>query len=69
MVLKGLVTRLGMLTWVLIYGGLLLLGLGLSMQRANRPESWYVAATGIGLALLGVLLVWARSRQDDSSDR
>lgn len=54
------------LVWVLIYGGLLSVGLGLALQRQGRPSlGWTVAAGGGIVAAVGVLLIWVRSRRKD----
>jgi hypothetical protein len=50
------------LVWVLIYGGLLLLSLGLFVQRADGPLGWLLIATGGLLAAGGVVLIYLRSR-------
>jgi hypothetical protein len=50
------------LTWVLIYGGLLTLVLGLSVARTDEAAGWCWGLVGAALALLGVLLIYLRSR-------
>lgn len=50
------------LVWVLIYGGLLGVGLGLAVQRYVEPLGWGIAATGIVVAIAGVVLIYVRSR-------
>lgn len=55
------------LVWVLIYGGLLLVGLGLSVQRMHDPLGWsLVVIGGIGAAI-GVVLIYVRSRMKSPS--
>lgn len=53
--------------WMLIYGGMGLLGLGLSVQRTNAPLGWGMVALGGAGALIGVVLIWVRSRMKDGS--
>lgn len=55
--------------WVLIYGGLIVLALGLAVQRAD--ESIAAVLTGLGglFALAGVLLIFVRSRLRDGDER
>lgn len=48
--------------WVLVYGGLILLGLGLSAQRSDAWLGWSIAAVGIVGVVIGGVLVWVRSR-------
>ena len=50
------------LVWVLIYGGLLLLCLGLFVQRADGPLGWMLVITGAALAVAGAMLIVLRSR-------
>jgi lysozyme family protein len=50
------------LVWVLIYGGLLGLGLGLAVQRYHAPLGWGIAVTGAVVATVGVVLIYVRSR-------
>ena len=48
--------------WILIYAGLILLGLGLSVQRSDAALGWGLVMVGLaGIAICGVL-VWVRSR-------
>ena len=54
--------RLQALIWVFIYGGLLTLVLGLSMERTDDATGWPMVVGGGGFALLGVVLIYVRSR-------
>lgn len=54
--------RLNTLIWVLVYGGLLTLVLGLSVQRSDDDLGWSMVAAGLVLALLGFALVFVRAR-------
>jgi hypothetical protein len=54
--------RLHQLIWVLIYGGLLALVLGLSVERTNEALGWSMVIGGGSFALLGAVLVYVRSR-------
>jgi hypothetical protein len=54
--------RLQALIWVFIYGGLLTLVLGLSMERTDDAKGWPMVVGGGGFALLGVVLIYVRSR-------
>ncbi len=54
--------KLQQLIWVLIYGGLLTLVLGLSVARTDDAAGWCWSMVGGGLALLGVVLIYVRSR-------
>lgn len=48
--------------WVLIYVGLIMLGLGLSARRDDATLGWCIAAAGSALAGVGIALIWVRSR-------
>ena len=50
------------LIWVLIYGGLLTLVLGLSVARTDGTLGWSMVIGGGCVALLGVVLIYIRSR-------
>ena len=54
--------RLGYLIWVLIYGGLLTLVLGLSVWRQDDVMGWPMVVGGGCFALLGAVLIYVRSR-------
>ena len=54
------------LVWILIYGGLLSVGLGLALQqRGTAALGWTLVAGGGVVAAVGVVLIWVRSRQKD----
>ena len=50
------------LVWILVYGGLLLLCLGLFVARADGTLGWLLVLAGGGIATAGVVLVYIRSR-------
>jgi formate hydrogenlyase subunit 3/multisubunit Na+/H+ antiporter MnhD subunit len=54
--------RLHHLIWVLIYGGLLTLVLGLSVGRQDDAIGWSMVVGGGCIALFGVVLIYVRSR-------
>jgi hypothetical protein len=54
--------RVDVLVWVLIFGGLLVAGLGLAVQRADDVLGWVIVVVGAVLAAAGAVLVWVRSR-------
>jgi hypothetical protein len=54
--------RMQQLTWVLIYGGLLTLVLGISVQRTDDALGWTLLAVGAVVALAGFVLVLMRAR-------
>jgi hypothetical protein len=54
--------RLHTIIWVLVYGGLLTLVLGLSVQRSDDDLGWSMVAAGLVVALMGFALVFVRAR-------
>ncbi|MEO6017336.1 MAG: hypothetical protein ABIP46_08770 [Polaromonas sp.] len=56
------VARLHALIWALIYGGLLTLVLGLSVQRTDDAIGWSMVVMGGLVAALGCVLIYVRSR-------
>ncbi len=55
------VARLQALIWVLIYGGLLTLVLGLSVQRTDDVLGWSLVVGGGVVAAIGFVLIYVRS--------
>ncbi len=64
--MSRLTERLDRWVWTLIYGGLLLMGLGLAIW--SQPSSWPLwLVLGGGLAAaVGLVLIAIRSRQSDA---
>ncbi len=62
-------SRVDVLVWVLIYGGLLGAGLGIALERSGRGIGWSLIACGAVLAVAGTILIWVRSRMDASDGR
>jgi hypothetical protein len=54
-------------TWVLIYGGLLGLCLGWFMTPQQGPWGELLISGGIAAAVVGVVLIFIRSRMKDGS--
>lgn len=48
--------------WLLVYGGLLLFCLGLFIDRNDFPLGWLFNLLGGALAVVGVVLIFLRSR-------
>jgi hypothetical protein len=61
-------TKLYNLTWPLIFGGALVLMLGVSTVSADPSIGWPIVITGVALLALGVLAIYLRSRISDSED-
>ena len=53
------------LTWVLIYGGLLVLCLGIAVRRTAEPLGTGLMAVGGVVAAAGFALIYVRSRRKD----
>jgi hypothetical protein len=54
--------QLETLVWVLIYGGLLTLSLGVFVQPLHGVIGWVLTIAGAIAAAVGAVLVWVRSR-------
>jgi hypothetical protein len=64
----GAAQRIQKWVWILIYGGMFLLALGLAVQRSDAALGWGIAAPGAFLIAAGALLIWARSRMKDNPE-
>lgn len=56
------IRRLEAWTWILLYGGLLLLCFGLAVEAIDFPLGWTMVVAGAVVAVGGVLLIYLRSR-------
>ena len=54
--------RLHQLIWALIYGGLLVLVLGIATARTDDALGWTLIAVGGVAAVVGLVLIGVRSR-------
>ncbi len=63
--MKVTLARLEAMIWVLIYGGLILASIGIALRRRGEAYGWGLMGVGGVGVLLGVLLVWLRSRLAD----
>jgi hypothetical protein len=59
--------KLDVWIWVLLYGGLALLGLGVAVQRDAAALGWGMVVVGALVAAAGVLLIVVRARLPDRS--
>ena len=55
-------STIDVLIWVLIYGGLIVVGWGISVQRSNDGLGLSLIAGGGVIAAIGFLLIYIRSR-------
>lgn len=51
------------LVWILIYSGLLLVCLGIFVQRSDALLGWILIIAGAVDAAAGAVLIWVRSRR------
>ncbi len=59
---SGTAKKIETWVWVLIYAGLILIGLGWSVQRSDAALGWGIATVGAAGVVAGAVLVWVRSR-------
>ncbi|MDM0047176.1 hypothetical protein QTH91_21975 [Variovorax dokdonensis] len=52
--------------WVLIYGGLFGVVLGLAIGRVHEVAGWSLGVPGAILVVVGAALIYVRSRLEDS---
>ena len=57
--------RIGTLIWVLIYGGLFGVGLGVALERSGESYGWSVIVAGMVAIAAGCVGVWLRSRMPE----
>jgi hypothetical protein len=60
--------RLDVLAWVLIYGGLLALVLGIASHEETVVGGWSLSVLGVFAAISGVILILVRSRMKEEED-
>jgi hypothetical protein len=59
---------MAVLTWSLIFGGMLSFALGWTVRRNDAALGWVlIAASGVAV-VVGIILVWIRSRMADGPD-
>jgi len=58
-------STLDTLIWVFIYGGLLVVGLGLSVARSADALGYAIVVAGGVVTAVGVVMVYLRSRMGD----
>lgn len=56
------IARLQALIWVLIYGGLLSMVLGVAVERTDDATGWPLVLVGGIVAGFGFFLIWVRSK-------
>ena len=55
------------LIWVLFYGGLLTVGLGMSVLRSDDGLGYGLIVAGVVMAVAGFALLYVRSRMNEPS--
>jgi hypothetical protein len=60
--LKPATARVAALIWVLIYGGLFAIALGVALRRTGAPLGEVAIVAGAAAVVAGIMLVWVRSR-------
>ena len=62
------VARINTWSWRLIYAGIVLLALGLAVQRSDTSLGWGIAGPGIAAIVIGIVLIYIRSRMRDPQE-
>ena len=60
--MKLSVAQVGVLIWVLIYGGLLVLAVGLALREVHGVLAGSVSIGGLAVLAVGIVLIWYRTR-------
>lgn len=64
-----LLARLDVLAWLLIYGGLFALVLGIASHDETRIGGWSLSLLGIVSSIAGVVLIIVRARLTNDKTR
>ena len=62
MPMTPLKAKLDTAIWVLIFGGLFAVVLGVASRPVAPTTGWSLIAVGGGIAAVGIVLIWVRSR-------
>jgi sulfite exporter TauE/SafE len=54
------------LVWMLLFGGLVAVGLGWSVQRSDGALGWTLIVAGGAMCVLGIALIVVRARVKDT---
>ena len=54
--------RIDMLIWVLIFGGMFAIALGVASRPVAPATGWVLMVIGVCVGAAGVVLIWVRSR-------
>ena len=63
--MKTRAQRIETVIWPLIFGGMLIGSLGFSLQRERDAIGWMLVVAGAGAIVVGIVLLWVRSRLPD----
>ena len=63
--MKTLAQRIGTLVWVLIFGGLFAIGVGVGLERQGEWYHWAFIGGGAVAVVAGCVLIWVRSRMSE----
>jgi Mn2+/Fe2+ NRAMP family transporter len=58
--------RLATWTWSLIFGGMLTLALGLTVQKIDPMLGWVLVVASVLAVVVGIVLIWLRSTMNDT---
>jgi hypothetical protein len=68
MTTKRTLERIELLVWVLIYGGLFALVLGIAAHDETAVGGWSLSVLGTLAAAAGVVLIYVRSRMHETAE-
>lgn len=69
MTTRTTITKVEKWTWVLIFVGMAVFGIGLSVARTDSTLGHVISGFGAAGAIVGVALIWARSRLHEGKSK
>jgi hypothetical protein len=60
--------RMSVLTWTLIFGGMLGIAVGWTVRRGDAVFGWVLVGASLTAVVTGIVLVWVRSRMAPEAD-
>ena len=63
------VARLQKWAWILIYVGIVMVAFGLSLRSSDALLAWSIGLPGAVLIVVGIMMIWVRSRIKDAEEQ
>jgi hypothetical protein len=69
MTTRTTITKVEKWTWVLIFIGMAVFGIGLSVARTDSTLGHVISGLAVVAVIVGVALIWARSRLHEGKSK